>query len=141
MINRVVLVGRLTKDIELRKTPQGVSTSTFTLACDRAVKKDGQPTADFIQCVAWRQSADFLGQYARKGSVVAVDGHITTRNYEGQNGRVYITEVNCESVRLISRKTAEDKTDETGKEKINETDKNSFYTENITEETEDLPFY
>lgn len=141
MINRVVLVGRLTKDIELRKTSQGVSTSTFTLACDRAVKKDGQHTADFIQCVAWRQSADFLGQYAKKGDAVAVDGHITTRNYEGQNGRVYVTEVNCESVRLISRKTVEDKTDETGKEKINETDKNSFYTENITEETDDLPFY
>ena len=104
MINRVILVGRLVRDIELRKTTSGISTTTFTLACDRRFQsRDAQgPTADFIQCVAWRQSADFLGQYARKGAVVAVDGHITTRNYEGQNGRVYVTEVTCESVRLIS---------------------------------------
>ena len=104
MINRVVLVGRLTKDIEVRKIPSGASTTTFTLACDRRYqgRDNNGPSADFIQCVAWRQSADFLGQYARKGSVVAVDGHITTRNYEGQNGRVYVTEVTCENVRIIS---------------------------------------
>ena len=104
MINRVVLVGRLTKDIEVRKIPSGASTTTFTLACDRRYqgRDNNGPSADFIQCVAWRQSADFLGQYARKGSVVAVDGHITTRNYEGQNGRVYVTEVTCESVRIIN---------------------------------------
>ena len=137
MINRVVLVGRLTKDIELRKTPQGISTSTFTLACDRVVKKDSQPTADFIQCVVWRQGADFLHKYAKKGDVVAVDGRINTRNYEGNHGKVYITEVNCESVRLISKKATEEATNET----VNETDKNSFYTENITEQTDNLPFY
>lgn len=137
MINRVVLVGRLTKDIELRKTPQGVSTSTFTLACDRIVKKDSQPTADFIQCVAWRQGADFLHKYAKKGDIVAVDGRIVTRNYEGNHGKVYITEINCESVRLISKKA----TEETANETVNETDKDSFYTENITEQTDDLPFY
>ena len=103
MINRVVLVGRLTKDIELRKTNSNISTCTFTLACNRrySSSQNGGPTADFINCVAWRQSADFLAQYASKGSIVGVEGRITTRNYEGQNGRVYVTEVTCDSVQLI----------------------------------------
>ena len=103
MINRVVLVGRLTKDIELRKTPSNLSVCRFTVACDRRVKskQDGTSNADFITCVAWNQSADFLAQYASKGSVVAIDGRITTGSYEGQNGRVYTTEVTCENVRII----------------------------------------
>lgn len=103
MINRVVLVGRLTKDIELRKTNSNISTCTFTLACNRRFSNanNGGPTADFINCVAWRQSADFLAQYASKGSIVAVEGRITTRNYEGQNGKVYVTEVTCDNVQLI----------------------------------------
>lgn len=103
MINNVVLVGRLTKDIELRKTSSNISTCTFTLACNRKYSggNSNGPTADFISCVAWRQSADFLAQYASKGSIVGVEGRITTRNYEGQNGKVYVTEVTCESVQLI----------------------------------------
>ena len=103
MINNVVLVGRLTKDIELRKTSSNISTCTFTLACNRKYTSGNSngPTADFISCVAWRQSADFLAQYASKGSIVGVEGRITTRNYEGSNGKVYVTEVTCESVQLI----------------------------------------
>ena len=104
MINSVVLVGRLTKDIELRKTSSNISTCTFTLACNRRYSSNnnnGQPTADFINCVAWRQSADFLAQYASKGAIVGVEGRITTRNYEGQNGKVYVTEVTCDTVQLI----------------------------------------
>lgn len=103
MINRVVLVGRLTKDIELRKTNNNLSVCRFTIACDRRVssQQQGAQTADFINCIAWRQSADFLAQYASKGAVVAVDGHITTGSYDGQNGRVYTTEVTADSVRLI----------------------------------------
>src|SRR5574344_140205 len=97
MINSVVLVGRLTKDIDLRKTNSNISTCTFTLACDRRFRssQEGAQTADFISCVAWRQQADFLAQYAAKGGVVAVEGSIQTRNYEGSNGRVYVTEVVC----------------------------------------------
>lgn len=109
MINSVVLVGRLTKDIEFRKTSSNISTCTFTLACNRRYSSgnNNQPTADFINCVAWRQSADFLAQYASKGAVVGVEGRITTRNYEGQNGKVYVTEVTCDSVQLIGgNKTA-----------------------------------
>lgn len=103
MINRVVLVGRLTKELELRKTTSGISTVNFTLACNRPYQsKDANaPTADFINCVAWRQSAEFLCKYAHKGNIVGVEGSITTRNYEGANGRVYVTEVTADRVQLI----------------------------------------
>lgn len=96
MINNVVLVGRITKDIELRKTQSNISTVSFTLAVD-GFKKDN---VDFINCVAWRQSADFLAQYASKGALIGVEGRITTRNYEGKNGKVYVTEVTCDHVEI-----------------------------------------
>ena len=101
MINRVVLVGRLTKDIELRKTNSNTSVCSFTLACNRKFAQQGQQTADFINCIAWRQSADFLAKYASKGAIVGVEGRISTRSYDGQNGKVYVTEVTCDSVQLI----------------------------------------
>lgn len=105
MINRVVLVGRLTRDPETRKTQTGLSVCSFTLACDRIVKKeDGQQTADFINCVAWRQSADFLSDYAVKGSLVGVDGKIQTRSYEKDGQRVYTTEVLADVVQLLETK-------------------------------------
>ena len=94
MINRVVLTGRLTRDLELRRTQSGTSVVSFTLAVDRNFRREGQPEADFINCVAWRQSADFLGQYARKGALVGVEGRIQTRSYDRQDGtKQYVTEV------------------------------------------------
>jgi len=105
MINRVVLVGRLTKDIELKKTNSNTSVCSFTLACNRRFqsKEPGAQTADFINCIAWRQSADFLAQYASKGAIVGVEGRIQTRSYDGQNGKVYVTEVVADNVQLLSR--------------------------------------
>lgn len=101
MINRVVLVGRTTKDIEIKKTESGLSICNFTLACERRGKDDG---TDFIQCVAWRQQADFLSQYAKKGNIVAVDGRIQTRNYDDRDGkRVYVTEIVADNVRILSK--------------------------------------
>ena len=108
MINRVVLVGRLTKDVEVRKTTTGLSVASFTVACDRRGQKnpDGSSQADFINCTAWRQSADFLGQYARKGAMVGVEGRIQTRSYDDQQGqRRYVTEVVCDSVQLLESKS------------------------------------
>ena len=108
MINRVVLVGRLTRDVEVRKTTNGLSVASFTVACDRRQRRDAQnqQSADFISCVAWRQTADFLGQYARKGTLVGVEGRIQTRNYDGQDGRkVYVTEVLCDTVQLLESKS------------------------------------
>lgn len=100
-INKVVLVGRLTKDPEIKKTPQNNSVVQFTLAVDRPFAKEGQQQADFISCVAWRQSADYLGQYARKGNPVGVEGRIQTRNYDGPNGKVYVTEVMVDRLSII----------------------------------------
>ena len=108
MINNVVLVGRLTKDVELRKTQSGLSTTTFTLACDRRLsaeqKNSGTQSADFINCVAWRGSADFLGKYARKGDTVGVEGRLQTRSYDRDGQRVYVTEVLANSVNLLHSK-------------------------------------
>lgn len=101
-INNVVLVGRLTKDIELRKSQNNQSVCTFTVAVDR-----WNEGADFINCVAWRQSADFLSSYARKGDMVSIEGRIQTRNYEGEHGKVYVTEVVASNVQLLSGKKDE----------------------------------
>lgn len=107
MVNSVVLVGRLTKDVEVRKTQTGLSVASFTVACDRRVSKDAQQqqAADFINCVAWRQSADFLGQYARKGAMVSVEGRIQTRSYDKPDGtKAFATEVVCDNVHLLESK-------------------------------------
>ena len=95
MINKVILVGRITKDPELRKTSSGISTVSFTLACNRRFSNSqGGQDADFINCVAWRQSADFMANYVKKGSLLGVEGRIQTRNYKDQSDRtVYVTEV------------------------------------------------
>ena len=107
-INSVVLVGRLTKDVEVRKTTAGISYARFTVACDRRFSSNrdqnnaNQPTADFISCVAWRQSADFLGTYGRKGSMVGVNGSIQTGSYVDRDGKkVYTTDVLCDRVQLL----------------------------------------
>ena len=109
MMNRVVLVGRLTRDVEVRKTASGLSVATFTVACDRRMARgqDGnnQQSADFISCVAWRQAADFLGSYARKGALVGVEGRIQTRNYDRDGQKVYVTEIVCDTVNLLESKS------------------------------------
>ena len=106
-INHVTLVGRLVRDVELRKTNSNTSVCSFTLACDRRFKSpQGQgQDADFIACIAWRQSADFLAKYGSKGAIVSVEGRIQTRNYDNASGqKVYVTEVVADSVQLISNR-------------------------------------
>lgn len=94
MINRVVLTGRLTRDPELRKTQNGTSVVSYTIAVDRNFHREGQPEADFINCVAWNRTAEVMAQYLHKGSLIGVDGRIQTRSYDNQQGqRVYVTEV------------------------------------------------
>lgn len=108
MMNRVVLVGRLTKDPELRYTPNGVAVATFTLAVNRTfTNQQGEREADFINCVVWRRPAENVANFLKKGSMAGVDGRIQTRNFEGQDGkRVYITEVVAESVQFLEPKNA-----------------------------------
>ena len=106
MINRVVLVGRLTKDPVLRKTQSGASVTSFTVACDRRSKQEGQPTADFINCVAWNKVADNTSKYTHKGSLVGVEGRIQTRTFDDKDGKkVFITEVLVESVQFLDTKS------------------------------------
>ena len=105
MVNRVVLVGRLTKDPELKRTQTGKSVVSFTVAVNRRFGQQEQ--ADFINCVAWEKTAEFLGQYAKKGAMVSVEGRISTRTYDDSTGKkVYVTEVVSESVQLLESRSA-----------------------------------
>lgn len=99
MINNTVLVGRLTKDPELRKTQNGISVVSFTLAINRTFNRE---ETDFINCVAWKHSADFMAQYLNKGDLVGITGRIQTRSYDDKNGKkVYITEVVADNVQSL----------------------------------------
>lgn len=103
MINNVVLVGRMTRDAELRYTPQNQAVATFTLAVNRNFKnQSGEREADFINVVIWRQAAENLANWCKKGSLVGITGNIQTRNYENQQGqRVYVTEVLANNFQLL----------------------------------------
>lgn len=105
MINNVVLVGRLTKDPELRYTPSGVAVTKFTLAVNQNFKTDGEQKADFINCTVWRKPAENAANFLKKGSLAGIEGRIQTGSYEGQDGkRVYTTEVVCDSVQFLEPK-------------------------------------
>lgn len=106
MINNVVLVGRMTKEAELRYTPSNIAVATFTLAVNRDYKgENGEREADFINVVLWRQTAENLANWTKKGSLVGVTGRIQTRNYDNQQGqRVYVTEVVAERFQLLESK-------------------------------------
>ena len=103
MINNVVLVGRMTRDAELRYTPSNQAVATFTLAVNRNFKnQNGEREADFINVVIWRQQAENLANWAKKGALIGVTGRIQTRSYDNQQGqRVYVTEVVAESFQLL----------------------------------------
>ena len=110
MMNRVVLTGRLTKEPDLRYTPNGVAVATFTLAVNRTyTNQQGEREADFINVVVWRKSAENCANYLKKGSLVGVDGRLTTRSYEPTDGgkRVYVTEVTAETVTFLEPKNSQ----------------------------------
>lgn len=102
-MNKVILIGRLTKDPEVKSTASQVSFCNFTIACDRKFKDaNGQRQADFISCVAWRQTATFVGSYFHKGSKIAVTGSIQTRTYDDNSGQKrYVTEVVVEDAEFV----------------------------------------
>ena len=108
MINRVVLVGRLTADPQYRVTPSGVSVATFTLAINRTfTNAQGERQADFINCIVFRKQAENVNTYLHKGSLAGVDGRLQSRSYDNQEGRrVYVTEVVCESVQFLEPKNS-----------------------------------
>ena len=116
MINNVVLVGRMTRDAELRYTPQNQAVATFSLAVNRNFKnQNGERDADFINCVIWRKSAETLANYARKGTLLGVTGRIQTRSYDNQQGqRVYVTEVVADNFQLLESRSASENRQQSG---------------------------
>lgn len=109
MLNRVILIGRLTRDPELRYTPAGVAVTQFTLAVDRQVSAGKEKETDFINIVTWRQLAETCAQYLRKGRLTAVEGRIQVRNYDNNEGkRVYVTEIVADNVRFLESNSSGD---------------------------------
>ena len=132
MINNVVLVGRMTRDAELRYTQSDQAVATFALAVNRNFKnQDGEREADFVKCVIWRQQAENLANWVKKGALIGVTGRIQTRSYKNQQGqRVYVTEVVAESFQLLESRV----------EQSNSQD-GSFGNSNPMDiQDEDLPF-
>ena len=102
MINRVVMVGRMTRDPELRRTGSGVAVTSFTLALNRNYNSADGQQADYISCVVWNKVAENVAQYCSKGSLVGVEGRLRSRTYDNAQGqRVYVTEVVCDSVQFL----------------------------------------
>lgn len=106
MINNLTLIGRLTRDVELRYTPSNIATAQFNIACNRNFKNsNGEYDADFINCVMWREQAERFCNWAKKGMLVGITGRIQTRSYEGNDGkRVYVTEVVAENFQVLEKR-------------------------------------
>lgn len=148
MLNRVVLVGRLTKDPEFRTTPSGVDVATFTLAVNRNFKsKNGEQQADFINCVVFRKQAENVNNYLNKGSLAGIDGRLQSRSYENKEGqRVFVTEVVCDSVQFLEPKNAQTSNNNQSNNEVQQREKalqsdNPFNnSNNFDMDTDDLPF-
>ena len=101
-LNKTILLGRITQDLELKQTPSGVSVLSFTVAVDRSYTKGEEKQSDFISCVAWKQTAEFISRYFGKGRMIAVEGNIKTGSYQNKNGEtVYTTDVVADRVEFL----------------------------------------
>ncbi len=114
MINQVVLVGRLTRDPELRRTQSGMTVCSFTIAVDnRSKNANGERSASFIPCTAWNKSAEFISRFAGKGMLVGVEGRLNQRSYENkENRQVTVVEVICDNVQVLERRSDENRKEE-----------------------------
>ena len=146
MINNTTLVGRLTKDSDLRYTSDGTATATFSLAVNRPFKSaNGEREADFINCVIWRKNAENFANFTRKGSLVGITGRIQTRNYENKEGqRVYVTEVVAENFALLESKKDGASNGQTGqsnnRSRHQSNDPFNSHSEPYSINSDDLPF-
>ena len=106
MLNKVILMGRITQDLEVKQTQSGVAVLSFTVAVQRSYARQGEERqTDFINCVAWRQQAEFIGKYFRKGRMIAIEGNLRTRTYDDKNGtKHYVTEVFVDNVSFTGEK-------------------------------------
>ena len=142
MINRVILVGRLTKDPEYRQTPNGVSVATFTLAVNRSfTNSQGEREADFINVVVFRKQAENVSKYLFKGSLAGVDGRIQSRNYENNEGRrVFVTEVVADNAQFLEPKNSNQQNNQSQQQGQAPAGNNPFANNNVNDDIEDLPF-
>lgn len=140
MINMIALMGRLTYEPELKSTPNGLSVIRFQLAVDRAYQPQGQERqADFIDCVAWRQTAEFISRYFHKGSMIAVEGSIQTSNYTDKNGnKRKQVEVVANNVSFCGSKSEQGTAAPQDKPNLNIDNNDDF--EEIVDDDDDLPF-
>ena len=105
-MNKVLLTGRLTRDPELRYTPNGKAVCNFTIATNRPVVRDGEKIADFINCIVWGKTAENLSKYQSKGSLVGIDGRLESRSYDDKDGnKRYVTEVQVEHIEFLGSKS------------------------------------
>lgn len=142
-MNKAIIIGRLTREPEMRTTASGVNSTSFTIAVNRPFSnQDGEKEADFINCVAWRKQAENIAKYCSKGSQVAVEGRIQTRNYDAQDGtKRYVTEVIVETCMFLSTKNdvvAGDKEKDIVKEEVEDPFKDFGNEFALTDD--DLPF-
>lgn len=142
-MNRVVLVGRLARDPELRYTPAGQAVASFTVAVNRPFKnQQGEQEADFINCVAWRKTAENLANYMKKGNLIGIEGRIQTRSYEGKDGKtVYVTEVVAENIQFLESKKSGQAQQPKQQQRIDNVNKNlQQETQEIEVDDSGLPF-
>lgn len=150
MINRVVLVGRLTKDPELKYTQTGVAVTRFTLAVNRTFSsQSGEREADFINCVTWRKQAENTANYLKKGSLTGIEGRIQTSSFDGQDGkRVFMTEVVADSVQFLEPRSQGANPNEqppqqyqqTNQQNYTSNDNDPFNADKSLVKDDDLPF-
>ncbi|MCM1052516.1 MAG: single-stranded DNA-binding protein [Ruminococcus sp.] len=143
-MNKVILIGRLTRDPELRTTPTNLSVATFSIAVSRpfSPQNGGTPEADFINCVVWRRQAENLAKYCHKGSQIAIEGRIQSRSYNANDGsKRYVTEVMCDNITFLGSKmdnqgnpTGFDNNNSYGNPMSEQPDMNSIPTTDITED-------
>lgn len=142
-MNKVILMGRLTKDVEMRQTPNGIAVARFAIAVNRRFKNaNGEYDVDFINCIAWRKTGEFISRYFQKGSMIAVVGSIQTRSWDGNDGKKqYATEVIVDEVYFTGSKSESGTGGNTDLSDSGLDDLNSQYGEDFaTIGEEDLPF-
>lgn len=141
-MNKVILIGRLTKDPELRYTQSGTANATFTLAVNRRfTNQNGEREADFINCVAWQKSAEFVANYFKKGQEMALEGRLQVRSYDGNDGqRRWVTEVIADQIEFVGGKNDRNNSSTSGNAGGFNSQNQLGLGEEISFDTDDLPF-
>ena len=139
-LNRVVLVGRIVRDPELKKTTSGASVCSFTIAIDNMTKAGGERTTSYIPCTCWSKTAENVAKYTTKGSLVGVDGRLNQRNYETKGVKRSVVEVIADSVQFLERKNANESGESYPSQDDGSISDQSIAHEGIDSSDDDLPF-